>query len=281
MRAQYLDKMDLERERGITIKAQAVRLLHERLRAEPDRHPGPRGLHVRGLAVARRLRGGGAARRRRAGARGADARELPPRARRRPRDRARARTRSTCPRPTPDQRADGARRAARTATRGHPARQREDRARASTELLEAVIAPRAAPGRRRRRAAAGADLRLDVRPVPRGDHLPPGQGGAAAQSSARSRCSRRTSTSEAEETGVIAPEATPVDALGPGEVGYLVTGLKDVHQAKVGDTITLAGKHGAARAAPRLPRAEADGVVGPVPGRGRRLLRRCARRSTG
>ena len=40
----------------------------------------------------------------------------------------------------------------------------------------------------------------------------------------------------------MAPEATPVDALGPGEVGYLVTGLKDVHQAKVGDTITLAGK---------------------------------------
>jgi GTP-binding protein LepA len=53
-------------------------------------------------------------------------------------------------------------------------------------------------------------------------------------------------TSEAEETGVMAPEATPVDALGPGEVGYLVTGLKDVHHAKVGDTITLAGKHGAA-----------------------------------
>ncbi len=51
--------------------------------------------------------------------------------------------------------------------------------------------------------------------------------------------------SDAEEAGVMAPEATPVDRLGPGEVGYLVTGLKDVHQAKVGDTITLAGKHGA------------------------------------
>ncbi|MDP9329145.1 MAG: translation elongation factor 4 [Actinomycetota bacterium] len=51
--------------------------------------------------------------------------------------------------------------------------------------------------------------------------------------------------SEAEEAGVMSPEATPVDSLGPGEVGFLVTGLKDVHQAKVGDTITLAGKHGA------------------------------------
>ena len=57
-------------------------------------------------------------------------------------------------------------------------------------------------------------------------------------------------TSEAEETGVMAPEATPVDALGPGEVGYLVTGLKDVHQAKVGDTITLSGKLGAAEPLP-------------------------------
>ena len=51
--------------------------------------------------------------------------------------------------------------------------------------------------------------------------------------------------SEAEETGVNGPEPTPVPQLGPGEVGYLVTGLKDVHQAKVGDTITLAGKAGA------------------------------------
>jgi GTP-binding protein LepA len=45
---------------------------------------------------------------------------------------------------------------------------------------------------------------------------------------------------EAEEVGVFAPDATPVDALGPGEVGYLVTGVKDVRQATVGDTVTLA-----------------------------------------
>jgi GTP-binding protein LepA len=50
--------------------------------------------------------------------------------------------------------------------------------------------------------------------------------------------------SEAEEAGVFAPEATPVPKLEAGEVGYLVTGLKDVHQVKVGDTVTLAGKQG-------------------------------------
>ena len=78
----------------------------------------------------------------------------------------------------------------------------------------------------------------------------------------------------------MAPEATPVDALGPGEVGYLVTGLKDVHQAKVGDTITLAGQGGRHRAAARLPRAQAHGVVGAVPGRRAATTASSARRST-
>jgi hypothetical protein len=45
--------------------------------------------------------------------------------------------------------------------------------------------------------------------------------------------------SEAEEAGVFAPEATPVPRLEAGEVGYLVTGLKDVHQVKVGDTVEV------------------------------------------
>jgi GTP-binding protein LepA len=53
---------------------------------------------------------------------------------------------------------------------------------------------------------------------------------------------------EAEEAGIFAPEATPVARLEAGEVGYLVTGLKNVHQVKVGDTITVAGKHGAKEA---------------------------------
>ena len=40
------------------------------------------------------------------------------------------------------------------------------------------------------------------------------------------------------EIGVSSPEMTPADGLGVGEVGYLITGVKDVRQSKVGDTVT-------------------------------------------
>ncbi|MCL2889496.1 MAG: translation elongation factor 4, partial [Eggerthellaceae bacterium] len=43
-----------------------------------------------------------------------------------------------------------------------------------------------------------------------------------------------------EEVGVRRPVETPMPDLGVGEVGYLVTGLKEVSSVKVGDTITLA-----------------------------------------
>ncbi|MDR1512043.1 MAG: translation elongation factor 4 [Propionibacteriaceae bacterium] len=42
------------------------------------------------------------------------------------------------------------------------------------------------------------------------------------------------------EVGVIAPEPQKEDAIGVGEVGYLITGVKDVRQSRVGDTVTLA-----------------------------------------
>jgi GTP-binding protein LepA len=40
------------------------------------------------------------------------------------------------------------------------------------------------------------------------------------------------------EVGVISPEPVPSDGLAAGEVGYLITGVKDVRQARVGDTVT-------------------------------------------
>src|SRR5216684_2776098 len=42
--------------------------------------------------------------------------------------------------------------------------------------------------------------------------------------------------SESEEVGAFAPDATPLSTLTAGVVGYLVTGVKDVSHAKVGDT---------------------------------------------
>jgi GTP-binding protein LepA len=47
---------------------------------------------------------------------------------------------------------------------------------------------------------------------------------------------------EIEEVGVFTPAMSPVDSLGPGEVGYIVAGIKSLADASVGDTITDARK---------------------------------------
>jgi GTP-binding protein LepA len=49
-------------------------------------------------------------------------------------------------------------------------------------------------------------------------------------------------THETLEVGVISPEPIPAEALGAGEVGYLITGVKDVRQARVGDTVTSSAR---------------------------------------
>jgi len=47
---------------------------------------------------------------------------------------------------------------------------------------------------------------------------------------------------EAIEIGVRRPATTPVAELGPGEVGYLIAGIKDVAEARSGETVTLASR---------------------------------------
>ncbi len=49
-------------------------------------------------------------------------------------------------------------------------------------------------------------------------------------------------THELLEIGVISPEPVPSKGLGVGEVGYLITGVKDVRQSRVGDTVTNSSK---------------------------------------
>ena len=65
-------------------------------------------------------------------------------------------------------------------------------------------------------------------------------------SGARLRFMQAGSTHDAEEVGVRLPAVTPVAALGPGEVGYVIAGIKDVSEARSGETVT-----DAVRPAPR------------------------------
>ena len=53
---------------------------------------------------------------------------------------------------------------------------------------------------------------------------------------------------EVQELGAFTPHATPMLSLGPGEVGYVVAGIRDVKDARIGDTLIET-----ARPAPALP----------------------------
>jgi GTP-binding protein LepA len=247
MRAQYLDKMDLERERGITIKAQAVRLQHDGYELNLIDTPG----HVDfTYEVSRSLEACEGAVLLVDAAQGIEAQTLAnfhlardaglvivP-----------ALNKIDLPAAEPDQRAkeladlldrdphDILRISAKTGA-------------GVKELLAAIVGEVPPPV-----GDAGAPLRALIFD----SMFDPYRGvityirvkDGSLPSGERIRLMATRVESDAEEAGVMAPEATPVDVLGPGEVGYLVTGLKDVHQAKVGDTITLAGKHGAAEPLP-------------------------------
>lgn len=62
------------------------------------------------------------------------------------------------------------------------------------------------------------------------------------QTESKIRFIQAGSTHEATEVGVRTPANTPVKKLGPGEVGYLVAGIKDVGEARSGETVTTANK---------------------------------------
>jgi GTP-binding protein LepA len=56
-----------------------------------------------------------------------------------------------------------------------------------------------------------------------------------------------------DDIGFFSPQMMPTDQLAAGEVGYLITGLKDVTQLRVGDTLTTRVKSGVGAASEPLP----------------------------
>ena len=58
---------------------------------------------------------------------------------------------------------------------------------------------------------------------------------------------------EIDDIGCFSPQMVPTKGLGAGEVGYLITGVKDVTQLRVGDTITVRGTKERPAAAEALP----------------------------
>jgi GTP-binding protein LepA len=247
MRAQYLDKMDLERERGITIKAQSVRLLHDGYELNLIDTPG----HVDfTYEVSRSLEACEGAVLLVDAAQGLEAQTLA--------NYHLARDAGLVIVPALNK-------------IDLPAAEPEQRTKELANLLDcdpADILHISA------KSGEGVDALLaaviERVPPPVGDAAKPLQAlifdslfdpyrgvitylrvqEGVLPSGARIRMFATHVESDAEETGVNAPEPTPVPELGPGEVGYLVTGLKDVHHAKVGDTITLAGKQGASEPLP-------------------------------
>jgi GTP-binding protein LepA len=242
MREQYLDRMDLERERGITIKAQAVRLRHDVDGQEFELNLIDTPGHVDfSYEVSRSLAACEGAVLLVDAAQGIEAQTLA--------------------------NFHLARDAGLTIV---PVVNKIDLPQATVEETVAEVADLAGcmPQdvlRVSAKAGTGVDelLRAVIQrvPAPRGDPHAPLRalifdssydqyrgviayvrvvdGGLAGRS--KIRFMSNGLTVESEEVGAFAPEATMLERLDAGDVGYLVTGVKDVRQAKVGDTITLGG----------------------------------------
>ena len=269
MREQYLDSMDIERERGITIKAQNVRVHWKGHTIHLIDTPG----HVDfGYEVSRSLAACEGVVLLVDAAQGIEAQTLANayQALEHDKEIVAALNKIDLPAADPDRYADEIERVL-----GVPADQilrlsaktGEGVPRAARRHLRSHPAADGRPGR----PAAGPDLRLLLRPVPgRGQRRPGRQRDPGRRVPGSGSC-RPVGPTTSRRSGCARRSTCAVPALGPGEVGYLIAGIKDVGEARSGETVTDAARP-APETAGGLPGSQAHGVLRAVPHRGRRLL---------
>jgi GTP-binding protein LepA len=250
MRDQYLDRMDLERERGITIKAQAVRLLYSMRGNEYELNLIDTPGHVDfTYEVSRSLAACEGAILLVDAAQGIEAQTLANYHLARDAGLAIVPAVNKIDLPAADP--EGVATELAELVGMEPSEVLRISAKTGQgvqEILEAVVARVPPPG---------GDVAAPLRALIFDSSYDPYRGVVAyirvvdGTIRARSRIKLMSAgvSSEAEEVGVFAPDAKPIPSLTAGDVGYLVTGVRDVRQAKVGDTVTDAGR-GAKEALP-------------------------------
>ena len=237
MRAQYLDSMDIERERGITIKLQSVRLEHRGHTINLIDTPG----HVDfGYEVSRSLAACEGAILLVDAAQGIEAQTLANcyLALENDLEIVAALNKIDLPAADPD--------------------------RYAAEIEKVLGIPASEILRISAKTGEGVEALLDAVveriPPPVGDPDAPLQGlifdshfdqyrgvissvrvmNGTLTTGAKLRFVQAGATYEADEVGVRRPDPTPIASLGAGEVGYLIAGIKDVGEARSGETITNA-----------------------------------------
>ncbi len=105
------------------------------------------------------------------------------------------------------------------------------------EILEAVVARVPAPKGRSRRTPQGPYLRFHVRHLP-GRHVFVRLLDGVIAKGTKMKLMATGKIFEVEEVGVFKPKMEKTEGLSAGEVGYIAANIKEVRDAKVGDTIT-------------------------------------------